>query len=106
MTTLDPRLVDVHPQMLKAQSEGDRKKFVGRWVERAFELMGLKKQDAAWRMGYSDSGVVSRWCSGTERPLFDKLIAIDGFEDAWLLALAERNPHAEVTTQIRLPRVA
>lgn len=104
------RLADVHPQMLRVESETDCKKLaelrvvVGRLVERAFELMGITKQDAAYRMGYTDAGTVSRWCSGTERPLFDKLIAIDGFEEAWVLALAARCSRIDVETVVRIRR--
>lgn len=105
--TVTDRLAGVHPQMLKAQGEGLRRKLVvGRRVERTFELLGITKQDAAFRMGYSDSGVVSRWCSAMERPLFDKLETIDGFEDAYTIALAEQNPRMEVTTQILVRRPA
>jgi hypothetical protein len=104
-TVADPRL-ELHPQMLRAQSEGDRKKFVGRLVERALELMSVTKQDAAFRMGYSDSGVISRWCAGSETPLFHKLVALDGFIEAWLVALAEKSTRAEVFTDVRIRRVA
>lgn len=103
--TVDARLQSVHPQMLRVPSEGDRKKVAER-VERALELAGISKQDAAFRMGYSDPATVSRWCSATERPHFDKLFTIDGFEDAWILALAERNPRMEVVTQIVMRRSA
>lgn len=106
------RLKHVHPQMLRVGTDPDRKKFaelrpvIGRLVERALEIAGLSKQEAAFAMGYADSGVISRWCSGAERPLFDKLFAIDRFEDAWLVALAERNPRAQVVTQVLLQRSA
>jgi hypothetical protein len=96
------RLANVHPQMLRVQSEGDRKKFVGRLVERSLELLSVTKQDAAFRMGYQDSGVVSRWCSGQETPLFHKLVVIEGFHDAWVVAIAEKTPGAEVETIVRV----
>lgn len=101
-TTLQKRLADVHPKMLRVDGEGDRKKLVGRDVERSLELIGISKQDAAWRMGYSDPGTVSRWCAGTERPHFDKLEQIDGFDEAWMKAKAERNARVTVRTVIEI----
>lgn len=111
------KLSGVHPKMLRvgtgSVAKPDRKKLadlrpvVGRRVERTFELMGITKQDAAFRMGYSDAGTVSRWCSGTERPHLDKLFQLDGFEQAWLLASAEHNaPTMEVETIVKLRRPA
>lgn len=107
----DP-LAGLHPQMLRMESEGASKKLadlrptIGRLVARALELAGISKQDAAYRMKYSDAGTVSRWCSGTERPAFDKLFTIEGFEIAYVLAIAERNAQIEVTTAITIRRVA
>lgn len=106
------QLESVHPQMLRVGIEHDRKKladlrsFIGARVERALALAGVSKQDAAFRMGYADQGAVSRWCSGLERPLFDKLFLIDGFPDAWIVALAEQNSRMEVVTEIRVRRTA
>jgi hypothetical protein len=116
--SIPDRLADTHPQMLRAglraEAKADRKELadlrpvIGRLVERAFELMSprLTKQDAAFLMRYDDSGTVSRWCAGKERPLFDKLFTIAGFESAYLLALAERNPAIDVTTTITIRKVA
>ncbi len=113
--TIPDRLEAVHPKMLRASSargEGDRKKLadlrpvIGQLVARTFELMGVTKQDAAYRMQYRDAGTISRWCSGTERPLFDKLFTIDGFAVAYVLAIAERNPEIEVTTVVTIRRIA
>lgn len=103
--TVTDQFAAVHPQMLRGDGETARKKLVGRRVARAFELMGLTKQDAAFRMGYSDAGTVSRWCSGLERPHFDKLNVLDGFEDAYVLATAERHPRMEIVTHVRLRRM-
>ncbi len=110
--TVPDRLAGVHPKMLRAQSEGHRKDLadlrlvIGILVARTFELMGITKQDAAYRMQYRDAGTISRWCSGTERPLFDKLFTIDGFEVAYVLAIAERNQQIEVTTVVTIRRTA
>lgn len=109
---VNDRLADLHPQMLRARGEADRKKLadlrpvVGRLVERALELAGLSKQETAFAMGYSDAGTISRWCSGVERPLFDKLFTVPGFQDAYVLALAEGNPRMEVETIVKIRRVA
>lgn len=106
------RLAGVHPQMLKAGSEGDRQKLadlrplIGQLVARALQLMGITKQDAAYRMGYDDPGTISRWCSGTERPLFDKLFQVPGFDVAYVLAMAERNQAMKVETTVTISRVA
>ena len=100
--SLSSRLSDVHPQMLRAESESDRKKLVGRDVERSLALLGVSQKDAAFRMGYSDQGTVSRWCAGTERPHFDKLEAIEGFDEAWLRAKAERSARVKVRTVIEI----
>jgi len=106
---MDSRLADqldrVHPQMLRLGGESDRKKLaVGRTVERALEILGMTKQAAAYAMGYADPGPVSRWCAATERPLFDKLFAIDRFEECWIVALAEKNPAMEVETVVKFRR--
>jgi hypothetical protein len=110
--TMSDRLADVHPQMLRAKGEGDRKKLadlrpaVGQLVARAFQLMGITKQDAAYQMHYDDPGTVSRWCSGTERPAFDKLFTLDGFNTAYVQAIAEQDPQLEITTAITIRRRA
>lgn len=110
--TVADRLADMHPQMLRVDPAADRKKLadlravIGRLVERALELLGVTKQDAAFQMGYKDAGAVSRWCSAVERPLFDKLFALEGFEVAWVLAMAERNTRIEVATVITIRRIA
>lgn len=107
---LTDRLAGLHPQMLRVEAEGhpqklaDLKVEIGHSVERALDLAGLTKQEAAFAMGYTDQGVISRWCSGTERPLFDKLYAIEGFEEAWIQARAERNRNIEIQTVVTIRR--
>lgn len=103
MASMAERLDGVPRKMLRVDSETHRKK-VGTRVERALELAGISKQTAAHDMGYSDQGVVSRWCSGIERPQFDKLNTLDGFEDAYIVALAEKNPRVTLETVVRLKR--
>jgi hypothetical protein len=114
--TIPDRLATLQPKMLRAglrtEAKGDRKKLadlrpeIGRLVERALELMGLTKQEAAYRLQYADAGAISRWCSATERPLFDKLFTLEGFDIAYVRAIAERNPAIDVDTVITIRRIA
>ncbi len=104
------RLAGVHPQMIAASLRPDRKiladlrPVIGQLVDRALALAGISKQEAAYAMDYRDAGTISRWCSGSERPCFDKLFSLDGFEAAYILAMAERNPNIEATTVITIRR--
>jgi hypothetical protein len=89
-------LANVHPQMLRMRGEADRKKFadcskeaVGRALERAIAMSGLSKQEAAFAMGYSDPGTVSRWCAGTERLHVDKVMAVADLRQPFALQLAK-----------------
>ncbi len=106
------QLSRVQPQMLRADIESDRKNLadlrllIGQLVERAIALMGLTKQEVAFRLQYADAGTISRWCSATERPLFDKLFSLDGFDVAYVLAIAERNARIEVQTVVTIRRTA
>ena len=115
-STVNPRVPDVPRKMLRAglrsEANADRKPLadlrpvIGLLVDRALVLAGISKQDAAYRMNYADQGTVSRWCSGLERPAFDKLFTMDGFDVAWVLAMAERNARIETTTVITIRRSA
>jgi hypothetical protein len=112
--SITDRLADVHPKMLAARSEPDRKPLaaqewrrrVGITIDRALTLARLSKQEVSHAMGYRDQSAVSRWISGVERPLLDKLFAVDRFYDAWVIACAEGNPRVEVTTAITIRRIA
>lgn len=111
--TIKAQLDNVHPQMLRVGSESDRKQFadhrgvVGQLVETALDILGLTQQEAAYRMGYRDSGTVSRWCTGTERPQFDKLLLLDGFAEAWVIAIARHTKAGiDVHTVITVRRSA
>jgi hypothetical protein len=114
--SITDRLADVHPPMLRAglrpeakadpQKLADLRPVIGRLVERALELLGLTKQEAAYRLQYADAGTISRWCSATERPLFDKLFTLDGFDVAYVRAIAERNPRIDVDTVITIRKIA
>lgn len=110
--SLRKKLADVHTVMAKAdrkplaETEDEWRRRIGRTIERAIELAGTTKQHLSDDMGYTDQSAVSRWISAAERPLFDKLFAVDGFYDAWVIACAEGNPRVQVETIIRVPRVA
>jgi len=89
--------------MLRVGDEADRKKFVvGKRVERALGLLGVTKQEAAHAMGYPDPGVVSRWCSGAERPQFDKLEMLTGWNGAYIRACAEGDPQIVIETIVKI----
>lgn len=110
------RLADVHPKMLASTPRQSRKdsadevearRAVGRLVVRALEIMGRSKQDVSFEMGYRDEGAtLSRWCSAVERPHFEKLRALKGFDEALIIAIAERNPNLEGEYLIRIKRPA
>lgn len=103
-TRVTDRLADIHPQSLRVDGEAFRKKLaIGKSVGRALEIAGIPQKDAAARMGYQDEGaVVSRWTRGAERPHFDKLFDLEGFEEAWMKARAETNTRVIVRTLIEL----
>lgn len=112
------RVAGVHPKMIAAQlrsdakadrnplAETDWRRQIGQTIERALTLAKLTKQDISHAMGYQDQSAVSRWIAGVERPLLDKLLAVDGFYDAWVIACAEANPRIEVTTVVTIRKVA
>lgn len=88
------KLNGIHPQMLRASGEADPqslgKRATGRALEKAIARSGLTKQEAAFQMGYSDSGVMGRWIQGTETPQLAKLWMLgEGFQREWVIALAE-----------------
>jgi len=68
----------------------------------------VTKQEAAYRMGYADSGVVSRWISGLERMQLDKLRGGLGekFFGELLVALLQTCEEVEVKTHVTLGRTA
>lgn len=108
------RLTDVHPQMLRSGSlvdpresgEADRRRDVGQAFEWALDRARLTKQDAAFRMGYTDSGVMGRWVSGAERVQLDKLRLLgEPFFQEFVIALAQTCAGVEVKTQITLAKV-
>lgn len=112
--SVDDRLDRPQRKMIAATMDSDRKPLaaidwrrrIGKTIERALTLARLTKQEMSHAMGYRDQSALSRWISSVERPQFDKLFAVDRFYDAWLIACAEANPRIEVSTEIKIRRVA
>ena len=103
----------VHPQMLRAKSEpdpqllGDQyRREMGQAFEWALDRARITKQEAAFRMGYTDSGVIGRWTSGVENIQLARLRRIgDPFFQEFVIALAQTCAGVEVKTQITLAKV-
>lgn len=112
MSTVANKLDDVHPQMLRVKSEADPQKLgdavkreLGQALEWALDRARITKQDAAFRMGYSDQGVIGRWISGQENMQLAKLRLIgDDFFQEFVIALAQTCAGVEVKTQITLQK--
>jgi len=104
-------LASVQPRMAAAQRCTERnavaedfRRAVGQVVDRAIERAHLTKQDVSDRMGFTDpkASAVSRWCTGMERPHFDRLLAIEELCEPLLVELALRFG-ATVSTRIAFP---
>lgn len=82
-----------HPQsQAKAALDPHRegKRVMGEALMKALLRSGITKQEAAYTLGYSDPGVLSRWTLGTEAMQVGKLIALGPeFRRQWLIAQAE-----------------
>lgn len=113
MPSVAERLDTVHPQMLRdprtpdpRKSGDDYRREIGQAFEWALDRARITKQDAAGRMGYTDSGVMGRWVNGTERVQLDKvrLLGEDFFQE-FVIALAQTCKGVEVKTQITLSKV-
>lgn len=112
MSIVANKLPTLHPQMLKAdleqgtqkQSE-DLRAVIGRAIERAIAQADLTKQEVAYQLGYTDAGVISRWCSGSETPQFAKLFALPELRQPIVIQLA-RLAGAEIGLRIEFDRCA
>lgn len=103
------KLNRVHPRMLRIQGEGDPQalgmRLVGQAIETALTAAGLTKQEAAFAMGYADSGVMGRWVAGTETPQLAKLWTLGPkFQCAFVIALASSADGIEIETTLRVRR--
>src|SRR5262245_35392839 len=97
------KLDSIKGKSVAVDAEDYRKKLaIARSVLRALQIAGIPLTVAAADMGYPDATEVSRWVNGAARPHFDKLFALDGFEEAWFKARAEVNPRFHVRTVIEL----
>src|SRR6188474_2367179 len=93
----DAKLGAVHPQMLRAGSPADPRKSgdehgkqIGQAFEWALDRARVTKQEAAFRMGYTDSGVIGRWVSGKENLQLARTRMIgEPFFQEFLIALAQ-----------------
>lgn len=109
--SLADRLDAVHPRMLRANGEGDPqelgKQQIGRAIEAALDRARLTKQEAAYAMGYSDSGVMGRWINGTETPQIARLWTLgERFRQEFVIALGEQAGGAEIETTVKFKRTA
>jgi len=114
---MDPKriaaLEGAHPQMLRVDSlpdprqSGERhKRELGQALEWALDRSRIVKQDAAFRMGYTDSGVIGRWISGAENIQLIRLRLLgDDFFQEFVIALAQTCAGVEVKTLITLQKV-
>lgn len=79
---------------------------VGKLIERAIEVSGLSKKEAAYRMGYDDDqSPISRWIAGLEPPVLWRFVNVPALACGLAVALAELH-HAEVRTVISITRHA
>jgi ribosome-binding protein aMBF1 (putative translation factor) len=101
-------LEHVRPQMAKAdlkKVETDVKLLIGRAIARARQMVGWSAKELSGRVGV-DQPTLSRWEAGTERPHFDRLMAIDELHEPLIVCLAGLDDEAEVVTEIRFRRRA
>lgn len=79
----------------------DCRRLIGRVIEDALVTAGISKQDASWRMGYSDQSALSRWIAGVETAQFPKLWTLGPeFQTAMVVALARAaEPAAAIDVQ-------
>lgn len=109
--SIKAELDSVHPRMLRAGSESDPQRLgkhaIGQAIDAALERSRMTKQEAAYAMGYADSGVMGRWINGTETPQFAKLWTLGTrFRQELVIALAESVDDIEAVTELRIRRRA
>lgn len=106
--SVDERLAAVHPQMLRADTHLDPQNLGRREIGQAFEWAldraHVTHKDAAYRMGYSDQGVIGRWVSGMERVQLDKVRLLDDVYPEFLVALLQACAGVEIHTSISVVR--
>ena len=115
---INAQLDSIPRKSIAMGSESLRKKFavdddtvrraIGRAIERALQIAGMQKGEAAHEMGYgTNQAPLSRWIAGEENPQIAKLWSIERFRVAFVLALSEElKGAAEVITTITIRRSA
>lgn len=96
------------PHTLRKKFADDEWKLViGGAIERALELAGMQKGQAAFEMGYGENQApLSRWIAGTESPQFARLWSVPALRGPIVLALAELSETVSVETTITVRRRA
>lgn len=90
-----------------AESDDAMKRALGRAIERALQIAGMTKGEAAHEMGYGENQApISRWIAGSETPQFCRLFAVPALRAPLVLALAELSTDIEVTQHIVIRRRA
>jgi hypothetical protein len=110
-TSVDARLDRIHPRMLRVSGDPDPqqlgKQQIGAAIDKALARAGLTNKEAAFTMGYTDSGVIGRWTAGTETPQFAKLWMLGAaFRRELVIALAETEDGVEIKTVVEIRRTA
>lgn len=110
-STIKAQLDAVHPRMLRVRGEGDPQELgrraIGVALESALARASITKQAAAFDMGYTDSGVISRWINGTENAQVGRLWMLgQRFQQEFAIALAEQIQGLDVKTTVTIARVA
>jgi hypothetical protein len=73
---------------------------IGRAIQRAVAICGWSNKEAAVKVGVDDAEF-GKWLSGTRRPQFDRLFAIDELFWPLIQCLAQLDGQTEVVTTIR-----
>jgi hypothetical protein len=91
-----------------AATDDDWNRVIGRVIERALELAGMQKGEAAAEMGYgTNQAPLSRWIAGVETAQFQKLWRVERLRTPIVLAWSEQlNGAAEIVTTITIRRSA
>lgn len=84
-------LPDVKPSMLKADVRNPDVKWlegIGQAIARAISVCGWSHKEAAAKVAVDDAEF-GKWLSGTRRPQFDKLFAVEALRAPLVIAIAE-----------------
>jgi hypothetical protein len=76
---------------------------IGRAIQRAVAVVGWTNKEAAAKAG-TDDAEFGKWLSGSRRPQFDRLFALDELRWPLIQQLARLDPHTKVVE--RIERVA